>query len=79
MSNLIIVVANITKCALQLVPYHTKDVEFKLNVFSKHFSGMPQFLDEILLNYNQIKARIIRPISFQIVLPKLPLITTVSL
>ena len=40
---------------------------------------MPQFLDEILLNYNQIKTRIIRPISFQIVLPNLPLITTVSL
>ena len=33
---------------------------------------MQQFLDEILLNYNQIKTRIFRPISFQIVLPKLP-------
>ena len=40
---------------------------------------MPQFLDEILLNYNQTKTRIIRPINFQIVLPKLPLIKTVSL
>ena len=55
------------------------DVEFELNVFGKHFIGMLQFLVEIPLNYNQIKTRIIRPISFQIVLPKLPLVTTVSL
>ena len=79
MSNLIIIVANIAKGALQLIPYHTKDVEFELKVYGKHFIGMLQLLVEIRLKHKQIETRIIRPISCQILLPKLPLITTVSL
>ena len=34
-----------------------KTSNLSFNVFSKYFSGMPQFLDEILLNYNHRELR----------------------